>query len=91
MRWLPDHSTTDTEAIAQRPVVAFAKNYCNLEGVFVVLKKELCMIIVLHFDSGKSFIQMYRRIMFLFGLTNALQCYKCGPDGDKVAHHKMAK
>ena len=45
----------------------------------------------LYFDSDKSFIQMYHRIMFLFGLTNALQCYKCGPDGDKVAHHKMAK
>ena len=49
------------------------------------------MIIILQFDSDKSFIQMYHRIIFIFGLTNALQCYKCGPDGDKVAHHKMAK
>ena len=29
---------------------------------------------------------MFHRIMFLFGLTTALECYTCGPEDGKVQH-----
>ena len=29
---------------------------------------------------------MFHRVMFLFGLTQALECYTCGPEGGKVLH-----
>ena len=30
--------------------------------------------------------QMFHRVVFLFGLTQALECYTCGPEGGKVQH-----
>ena len=29
---------------------------------------------------------MFHRVVFLFGLTQALECYTCGPEGGKVQH-----
>ena len=37
------------------------------------------------FDRRDIF-QMFHWIMFLFGLTSALECYTCGPEGSKVHH-----
>ena len=31
-------------------------------------------------------LQMFHRIMFLFGLTTALECYTCGPEDGKVQY-----